>query len=87
MAYEQKQELLENGKNWLRQKKIKALYNVLDNVGLDTGVRMINSCSQGILKPNILQIGYKNNWFSSTHEDIQIYLNILKYIFSIRKQK
>lgn len=54
------------------------MYNVLDNIDLDVGVRIVNSCSYGILKPNIILLGYKNDWFAD--EDIQTYLNVLKYV-------
>jgi len=64
---------------WLQQNRIKYLYNVLDSVDLDTGVHTMNSCGIGILKPNIILIGFKNNWFNSPDEDVQTYLNTLKY--------
>ncbi|MBO8695563.1 hypothetical protein INO35_14415, partial [Staphylococcus aureus] len=31
----------------------------------------------GILKPNIILLGYKHGWFNCTDYDIQTYLNIL----------
>lgn len=57
------------------------MYNVLDNIDLDIGVHIINSCGHGILKPNIILLGYKHDWFNCTNDDIQTYLNILKYTF------
>jgi len=76
----QKKELLEKGVNWLNQIGIKSLYNVLDNIDLDIGVHIINSCGHGILTPNIVLIGYKHDWFNCMDDDIQTYLNILKYM-------
>lgn len=67
--------------NWLNQTGVKSLYNVLDNIDLDIGVHIINSCGHGILKPNIILLGYKHDWFHCTDDDIQTYLNILKYTF------
>lgn len=63
---------------WLKRTGIKSLYSVLDNIDLDVGIHVINSSSHGILKPNIVLIGYKHGWFNCTSEDIQNYLNILK---------
>lgn len=74
-----KQELLENGMQWLKQAGIKSLYSILDNIDLDVGIHALNSCGHGILKPNIILIGYKHGWFNCMNEEIQIYLNILKY--------
>ena len=54
---------------------------MLDNIDLDIGVHIINSCGHGILKPNIILIGYKHGWFHCTDDDIQTYLNIIKYTF------
>jgi len=65
---------------WLKQSRIKSLYNVLDNTDLDIGVRIIDSCSHGILKPNIALVGYKYGWFNDADEDVQTYLNILKCV-------
>jgi len=81
LVNKQKKELLEKGVNWLNQTGIKSLYNVLDNIDLDIGVHIINSCGHGILTPNIILIGYKHGWFNCTDDDIQTYLNILKYTF------
>lgn len=76
---QQKQDLLEKGVKWLKQIGIKSLYNVLDNIDLDVGVRILmDSCGYGILKPNIILIGYKYGWFNCADEDINSYLNILK---------
>lgn len=81
--YEQKQQLLKNGVNWLKQSGIKSLYNVLDDINIDVGVRMMDTCGYGILKPNIILVGYKNGWFNCGDEDTQTYLNTIKYTFLI----
>ncbi|XP_060864758.1 bumetanide-sensitive sodium-(potassium)-chloride cotransporter-like [Metopolophium dirhodum] len=77
LIHKPKKVLLKKGVNWLNQTGIKSLYNVLDNIDLDIGVHIINSCGHGILKPNIILLGYKHGWFNSTDDDIQTYLNIL----------
>lgn len=74
-----KQDLLAKGVKWLKQTGIKSLYNVLDNIDLDVGVRMMmDCCSHGIFKPNIVLVGYKHGWFNCDDKDIKSYLNILK---------
>lgn len=72
---------------WLKITGIKSLYNVLDNVNLDDGVSVVASCGHGILKPNIVLIGYKKDWFNCSDEDIETYLNTLKYIIIELKNK
>lgn len=79
MTHKEKRELFKKGMNWLRQTGIKSLYNVLDNINLDVGVGMMDSCGHGILKPNIILVGYKNDWFNSSDEEVETYLNALKY--------
>lgn len=83
LMLEQKQKLLKKGVNWLKKSGIKSLYNVLDDINLDAGVRMMDSCGYGILKPNIILVGYKNDWFNCADEEIQTYLNTIKYTFLI----
>lgn len=70
--------MLEKGAKWLKQSGIKSLYNIIDNIELDVGFRIMNNYGHGILKPNIVLVGYKYDWFSCEDEDIQTYLNILK---------
>ncbi|XP_025406832.1 bumetanide-sensitive sodium-(potassium)-chloride cotransporter-like isoform X3 [Sipha flava] len=77
LVYEEKQLLVKKGVHWLKKSGIKSLYNVLDGIHLDIGVRMMYSCGYGILKPNIILVGYKNNWFDYVDEDIQTYLNTI----------
>lgn len=54
------------------------MYNVLDNIDLDVAIHVMNNCSYGILKPNIILVGYKSNWFKSADKDVQTYFNILR---------
>ncbi|VVC37171.1 Hypothetical protein CINCED_3A017148 [Cinara cedri] len=73
-----KQDIFRNGVKWLKKMGIKSLYSVLDNIDLDIGVRIMMDCSgHGILKPNIILVGYKHGWFNCVHKDIKSYLNIL----------
>lgn len=77
LTRERKQQLLVNGTEWLKRTGIKSLYNVLDNIELHVGVRIMHSCGHGVIKPNVVLLGYKNGW--SNNSDVQTYLNVLKY--------
>lgn len=65
---------------WLKKTGVKSLYTVLDNIDLDDSISIMASCGHGILKPNVVLIGYKNDWFNCTDEDVETYLNALKYV-------
>jgi len=34
----------------------------------------------GKLKPNIVMLGYKSNWFKCSSQDLNMYFNVLQYV-------
>ncbi|XP_050443364.1 bumetanide-sensitive sodium-(potassium)-chloride cotransporter-like isoform X2 [Adelges cooleyi] len=77
LAPEQRQTILDTGIGRFKKKGIKCLYNVLDQIDLDTAVRMMYLCGHGQLKPNIVLFGYKSDWMSCPEPQLQTYFNIL----------
>jgi len=50
---------------WLRLHKTKAFYSLLDNVNFSDGVgTLLQTTGIGKMKPNILLLGYHNQWRS-----------------------
>ena len=63
----------------LEARKIKAFYNVVDNIGFEEGVRsLIQASGFGKLTPNILMMGYKNDWRSCPNKELITYFNVLQ---------
>ena len=72
-------ELVNEAQKWLDIRKVKAFYNVVDNVDFENGVRsLIQSSGFGKLSPNIVLMGYKNDWRSSHSTELETYFKALQ---------
>jgi solute carrier family 12 (sodium/potassium/chloride transporter), member 2 len=59
---------------FMSEKKIKGFYNLIDDIDMNTGVRlMVQSTGFGVLSPNIIMMGYKSDWPSCNSTQIQTY--------------
>lgn len=48
---------------------------------LETGAKVLmQSAGIGKLAPNVLMMGYQNNWATCPREDLLSYFNILQYV-------
>ncbi|VDK47182.1 unnamed protein product [Cylicostephanus goldi] len=49
---------------WLRKRHVKAFYTAVANVSLRAGAQsLLQVCGLGKLRPNIILIGFKSNWY------------------------
>lgn len=72
-------EMYNDAQKWLDARKIKAFYNLVDNVIFEDGVRsLIQASGFGKLQPNIILIGYKADWKTSKYCDLSKYFNSLQ---------
>lgn len=79
IAYHTRKEMIKEVEQWLEDRKIKAFYNVVDNIGYEEGVRsLIQASGFGKLTPNILMMGYKNDWRSCPEKELITYFNVLQ---------
>ncbi|KAK9871220.1 hypothetical protein WA026_011498 [Henosepilachna vigintioctopunctata] len=70
---------------WLRTNKIRGFYTIIDDTDFESGCRALMQCSGiGKLSPNVLMLGYKNDWMSCNREDLLAYFNILNLAFDYR---
>ncbi|KAJ8965882.1 hypothetical protein NQ314_003862 [Rhamnusium bicolor] len=70
---------------YLRNSKIKAFYNVIDNMSFEVGAKALLQCSGiGKLCPNVLMMGYKSNWMACNKDDLLAYFNVLHAAFDHR---
>lgn len=65
--------------SWLNDHKIKAFYTVVDGVSFETGAKvLLQSSGIGKLTPNVLMMGYKNNWKTCNPQELISYFEVLQ---------
>ncbi|XP_037954068.1 bumetanide-sensitive sodium-(potassium)-chloride cotransporter-like isoform X2 [Teleopsis dalmanni] len=85
IGYKNSQKIIKEGQKYLDERKIKAFYTLIDGFNMDDGVKIMAKCTGlGKMSPNIVLIGYKNNWFNCRKEEVETYFNILYNSFSQR---
>lgn len=61
--------------------KIKGFYVQIDGTNFEDGAKsLMQTVGLGKLKPNIIMLGYKNNWFKCSAQDLNMYFNVLQYV-------
>lgn len=79
LSHRARTELVNEAQKWLDARKIKAFYNLVDNVDFENGVRsLIQSSGFGKLSPNIVLMGYKADWRSSPTSELETYFKALQ---------
>lgn len=72
-------ELFTEAQKWLDARKVKAFYNIIDNVDFENGVRsLIQTSGFGKLSPNVVLMGYKADWRSSHSTEVDTYFTALQ---------
>ncbi|XP_049871575.1 bumetanide-sensitive sodium-(potassium)-chloride cotransporter isoform X2 [Pectinophora gossypiella] len=63
---------------WFNKRKIKAFYTVVDDVGFKEGASaLIQSSGLGKLHPNILMMGFKENWLACDRAELVDYVEVM----------
>jgi solute carrier family 12 sodium/potassium/chloride transporter 2 len=66
---------------WLRINKIKGFYSILDNTQFENGAKaLLQTAGIGKLSPNVVMMGYKNDWRTCSGEELLAYFNVLQYV-------
>lgn len=79
LSFKQRQQMTNETYRYFDTKKIKAFYNLIDDVSMETGIRMmIQSTGFGNLSPNILMMGYKTDWATAGTVGLTTYFNVLQ---------
>lgn len=64
--------------NWMKQHTIKGFYTIVDGETFEVGSRaLIQASGVGKLKPNIILMGYKNDWQTCNTNDLQSYFSTI----------
>ncbi|KAL3280368.1 hypothetical protein HHI36_017857 [Cryptolaemus montrouzieri] len=70
---------------WLRTNKIKGFYSIIDSMKFEEGSKaLMQSSGIGKLSPNVLMLGYKNNWMTCNGDELLAYFNVLHAAFDHR---
>jgi solute carrier family 12 (sodium/potassium/chloride transporter), member 2 len=61
--------------------KVKGFYNLVDDVDFEEGARCLMQASGvGKLRPNVVLMGYKSDWWSCDSEDFKAYYRVIQYV-------
>lgn len=79
LSFKQRQQMTNETYRYFDAKKIKAFYNLVDDVNMETGIKMmIQSTGFGNLSPNILMMGYKTDWATAGTVGLTTYFKVLQ---------
>ncbi|XP_013170052.1 PREDICTED: bumetanide-sensitive sodium-(potassium)-chloride cotransporter-like isoform X1 [Papilio xuthus] len=82
LSYTEKTSRKQIGESWLRSRKIRGFYTLLDGFSFESGVRaLIQSAGLGKLAPNIMLIGYKSNWMKDQPDSLRSYVRVIQLAF------
>lgn len=80
--------LQRQARDWFKKHKVKGFYSLVDGDDFETGARaLLQASGVGKLKPNILLMGYKNDWQSCDQEELLNYFNTLHNVRRLNKQE
>ncbi|XP_033219683.1 bumetanide-sensitive sodium-(potassium)-chloride cotransporter [Belonocnema kinseyi] len=64
--------------SWFRANKIKAFYSLVDGANFQDGATsLMQTAGLGKLRPNILLMGYKQDWSTCPLENLNMYFNVM----------
>lgn len=64
---------------WLRSYKVKAFYSLVDGATYQDGATsLMQACGLGKMRPNILLMGYKQDWSSCPRDNLVSYFNVMQ---------
>lgn len=71
--------MLAKSSAWLKNNKIKAFYTVVDSANFQDGTTsLLQTVGLGKLRPNILLMGYKQDWAICPRDDLNMYFNVMQ---------
>jgi solute carrier family 12 sodium/potassium/chloride transporter 2 len=63
---------------WLIRHKVKAFFNITENDSFEAGCQaLMEITGLGKLRPNMILMGYKENWRTCNEEELQQYFNVI----------
>ncbi|KOX69963.1 Bumetanide-sensitive sodium-(potassium)-chloride cotransporter [Melipona quadrifasciata] len=78
ISYKTRNSMITNCISWLRTNKIKAFYSLVDGANFQDGATsLLQASGLGKMKPNILLMGYKQDWATCPRENLNMYFNVM----------
>ncbi|KAL1505355.1 hypothetical protein ABEB36_004942 [Hypothenemus hampei] len=82
VSHKSRQMRSEDAYNFFKNNRIKAFYNSVDDTTFECGAKaLLQSAGIGKLVPNVVMMGYKNNWITCPRQELLAYFNVLHAIF------
>ena len=79
MPYKLRAAMVSKATSWLRSNKIKGFYSVIDGATFQDGTTsLMQACGLGKLRPNILLMGYKQDWSTCLKKNLVMYFNTMQ---------
>ncbi|KAG7208571.1 hypothetical protein KM043_014784 [Ampulex compressa] len=78
ISYKTRNSMITNCTSWFRANKVKAFYSLVDGATFQDGATsLLQAAGLGKMRPNILLMGYKQDWASCSRENLNMYFNIM----------
>lgn len=79
MEYSERTNRIRLGEDWLQSRKNRAFFVLLTGISLERGVMaLVQSAGLGRLQPNIMLIGFKENWLTCALKDLESYVRVIQ---------
>lgn len=78
VSYKTRNSMVTKCTSWFRTNKIKAFYSLVDSANFQDGATsLLQAAGLGKMRPNILLMGYKQDWASCPRENLNMYFNVM----------
>ncbi|XP_012217293.1 bumetanide-sensitive sodium-(potassium)-chloride cotransporter [Linepithema humile] len=78
ISYKTRNNMTQNCNSWFRANKIKAFYSLVDGASFQDGATsLLQAAGLGKMRPNILLMGYKQDWATCSRENLNMYFNVM----------
>ncbi|VEN49210.1 unnamed protein product [Callosobruchus maculatus] len=85
LDYKIRAAMINKAYKYLKINKMKAFYSLVDNVSFEAGSKaLLQTVGIGKLSPNVVMMGYKNDWMSCHKQELNMYFNVLHAAFDNR---
>jgi solute carrier family 12 (sodium/potassium/chloride transporter), member 2 len=79
LSFRARTDMINETYRYFDAQKIKGFYNLVDDIDMESGIKlMIQSSGFGTLSPNIVLMGYKNDWSSCGFTALKTYFKVLQ---------
>ncbi|XP_059486359.1 bumetanide-sensitive sodium-(potassium)-chloride cotransporter [Neocloeon triangulifer] len=85
LTYVQRSKCISDANKFLEANKVRAFFTVVDGLNFEQGARaLLQATGIGKLRPNVLLMGYKNEWLLAPNAELHEYFNVLHEAFDNR---